>query len=49
MLADVGAATDGVWDPSSRTRPTYVLLGPGAEVVSVGRPVSDAEIEAALP
>jgi len=38
-----------VYDPTARTRPTYVLLAPGAEIVSVGGPVSDAQIEAVLP
>lgn len=49
VLADVDAAQDMVYDPDRRTRPTYVLLGPGREIVKVGTEVSDAEIEAVLP
>lgn len=49
MLADTGAAVDRLYDPSARTRPTYVLLAPGAEIVSLGGAVSDAQIEAVLP
>lgn len=49
LVLDPGALTDRLYDPSARTRPTYVLLGPGAEILSIGSSVSDAAIEAALP
>lgn len=49
IVLDTGAAVDRLYDPSSMTRPTYVLLGPGAEIVLIGSSVSDADIEAVLP
>ena len=49
VVLDPGATTDRLYDPSARTRPTYVLLGPGAVILSIGSSVTDAAIEAALP
>ncbi len=49
VLQDTSALVDRVYDPMARTRPTYVLLAPGAEIVSMGVTVSDAAIEATLP
>lgn len=49
VVVDEGGATDRLYDPSQRTRPTYVLLAPGAEIVAIGSSVEDAAIEAALP
>lgn len=51
VLADPGAVTDMVYDPSRRTRPTYVLLSPGMVIEEIGGSgsISDAEIEAVLP
>lgn len=49
VLADTGAAVDRLYDPLMRTRPTYVLLAPGGEIISAGTTVTDADIEAVLP
>lgn len=49
VLADVDADVDAVYDPSHKTRPGYVLLAPGAEIVSIGSKPSAAAIEAVLP
>ena len=49
ILADPAAATDRLYDPSGRTRPTYVLLAPGLEIVKLASEPSEAEIEAILP
>lgn len=49
VLQDTNAVTDRLYDPNSRSRPTYVLLGPGAEILSIGSPVTTSAIEAALP
>ncbi len=48
VLADDSAAVDALYDPMSRSRPTYVLLGPGAEIIEINS-ISDADIVAALP
>ena len=49
VAVDPGATTDRLYDPAARTRPTYVLLGPGAEILSVGSTYDVATIEAHLP
>ena len=50
VLADPSGSTDKLYDPTSRSRPTYVLLGPGAEILSIGSSApSDSTIEAVLP
>lgn len=49
MVEDPGAVTDRLYDPSRRTRPTYVLVGPGAEILSIGSSYDTATLEAALP
>lgn len=49
VLQDSGAAVDRLYDPTASTRPTYVLLAPGAEIVSRGTTVTTADIEAVLP
>lgn len=48
-MADTDATTDRLYDPSASTRPTYVLIGPGAEILERGGSVSSRSIEAALP
>ncbi|MCK6520360.1 peroxiredoxin family protein [Myxococcota bacterium] len=49
VLSDPGGTEDKRYDPGDRSRPSYVLLGPGAEILVVGTSVTDAQIEAALP
>ena len=49
VLADVGAEVDRMYDPERRTRPTYVLIAPGLEVVSVDQKPTDDDIAALLP
>lgn len=49
MVADPGGAADMLYDPERKTRPTYALIAPGREVVSVGSTVEEADIEAILP
>lgn len=49
VLLDAGALTDRVYDPMRRSRPTYVLLAPGAVIVEISTSVTAAEIEAVLP
>ena len=49
LLIDPSGKTDRVYDPSDLTRPSYVLLGPGAEVLALGSSITDKQIEAALP
>lgn len=49
LLSDPKGATDRVYDPTGAHRPTYVLLGPGAEILAIGSSYSTAAIEAALP
>lgn len=49
VVLDPGGATDLLYDPVSRTRPTYVLMGPGAEILSVGSTYDVATLEAHLP
>ena len=48
VLQDPGAMTDRIYDPAARSRPTYVLIGPGAEILATGN-ISTGQIEAALP
>ena len=49
VLADPDGAVDRIYDPNTRSRPTHVLLGPGAVVLTVGGDPSAEEIEGALP
>lgn len=51
VLADPTYSQDPLYDPSARTRPTYVLLEPGLTIVEIGNytAVTDADIEAVLP
>lgn len=49
VLADTDATVDRLYDPERATRPTYVLVAPGGEILSVGEDVTDAAIEAVLP
>lgn len=51
VLADPGYTQDPLYDPSGRTRPTYVLLEPGMTIVEIGSytQVTAADIEAVLP
>ena len=46
---DTGGAVDKLYDPSSRSRPTYVLLGPGAEILYIGSSITEARVQDALP
>jgi hypothetical protein len=48
-LIDPSGSVDLMYDPSSRSRPTYVLLSPGLVIEKIGNSISDAEIEAVLP
>ena len=51
VLADPGYTIDPVYDPSARTRPTYVLIAPGMVIHEIGGvgSVTSADIEAVLP
>lgn len=51
VLADPGYTIDPLYDPTGRTRPTYVLFAPGMVVDDIGgtSSITDAEIEAVLP
>ena len=51
VLADPGYTIDPLYDPSGRSRPTYVLLSPGMLIEEIGGSgtVSDADIERVLP
>lgn len=56
MVSYYGLSIPVVADPGWGTLETYtsghpnrILLGPGAELISVGDSVSDADIEAILP
>ena len=51
VVADPSGSVDATYDPHSSSRPTYVLIGPGMEILSIGgsSSVKGADIEAALP
>ena len=49
VLADPTNIVDGLYDPSARSRPTYVLLSPGAVIETLGMEPSASQIEAVLP
>ena len=51
VVADPSGTTDQLYDPSSSSRPTYVLLAPGAEVVAYGSSASidSDDVEDELP
>lgn len=49
VLADPGAEVDRRYDPDRKTRPTYVLLAPGREILSVGKEYDEDQLVAALP
>ena len=46
VVADPGWATLSTYTSG---HPNRVLLGPGAEIISIGGSVSDRDIQAALP
>lgn len=48
-LIDPSGNADRIFDPSQRTRPTYVLLSPGLVIEQIGSSVTTASIEAVLP
>jgi hypothetical protein len=49
VLADPEHRTDALFDPEDATRPTWVLVEPGGEVLHAGPDLSEAEVVAALP
>jgi hypothetical protein len=49
VVADPSQLTDKIYDPTGRHRPTYVLFGPGAEIISITGSIKDADVEAVLP
>lgn len=51
VVVDTSGALDAVYDPTGSSRPTMVLFGPGAEILSIGNAnsVTASDIEAVLP
>lgn len=49
VLSDPGHQTDLLFDPEGKTRPTWVIIAPGGEVIHTGRVPAEGLVVDALP